>query len=128
MSTSITLRRGMHALGAATVLTLTLVGTASAEPGPPTFNTWKTGAAVTVAVPIAPAARRHTPGPPSYNSTWPGWSPPAAGGQRGTGGNATGTLQYIQIGLGAIGGAALASAGALAVAARTRRGGPLVHA
>ncbi|HEV7196158.1 MAG TPA: hypothetical protein VGN19_09470 [Pedococcus sp.] len=128
MPTSTPLRRSMYGLGAAAVLTLTLAGTASAEPGPPVFNTWKAGAALTVGVPTAPAPRPHNPGPPSYNSTWPGWSSPStANGRVGATGGPSGTLQYLQIGLGALGGAALASAGVLTIATRTRRG-RLAHA
>lgn len=124
MSTSSTLRRSMYGLGAATALTLTLTGPASARPIPEVLNTSPTAGEVTAQTPAQPA---HNPGPPSYNSTWQGWSPPsAAGGQAEAAGGATDTLQYLQIGLGALSGALL-SAGALTVGARAHRG-RLTHA
>lgn len=127
MPTSTPLRRGVYGLGAATVLTLTLTGPAIAEPGPPTYNTWKAAGAVSVVVPIAPAPQPYSPGPPSYNSTWPGWSPPSAfNGATDATASPTDTVQYLQIGLGALSGALL-SAGALTVVARTHRG-RLTHA
>jgi hypothetical protein len=125
MSTSSPLRRSIYGLGAATVLTLTLTGPASARPIPGDMP--MTAGAVTAQVPAEHAAQPHSAGAPSYNTTWSGWSPPsAAGGQVSAAGGATDTLQYFQIGLGVLSGALL-SAGALTVVARSHRG-RLTHA
>lgn len=124
MSTSSPLRRSAYGLGAAAVLTLTLSGPASARPESPTYA-GQAGTAATVVIPRAPEPSAQHPGPPSFNSTWPGWSSPSdAGAPAGSAGD--GTVPYLQIGLGALGGAALASAAALTVT-RGRRG-HLAHA
>lgn len=109
------LRRSTYGLGAVAVLALTLAGPASARPEPPVYNARTTGVAAT-----APAAHPYNPGPPSYN-TWPHQNVARADTSRASaaGGGAS-TLQYLQIGLGAVGGAALATAGALTTA-RGRR-------
>lgn len=127
MSTSSPLRRSMYGLGAAIVLTVTLTGPASARPIP--GDTPMTGGVVTTRVVGEPAAQPHNPRPPSYNSTWLGWSPPsAAGGRAEAAASATDTLEYLQIGLAALSGAVL-SAAALTVATRTRtHRGRLTHA
>lgn len=125
MSTSSPLRRGVYGLGAATVLTLTLTGPASARPIPE--GTPTTAGAVSAQLPPEPAAPMQNPGPPAYNSTWPGWSAPSTeGGPAGAAGGATDSLPYFQIGLGALSGALL-SAGALTVVARSHRS-RLTHA
>lgn len=109
-------RRCAYGLGAAAVLAAALAGPASARPEPPVYNTWTTG----VAASTNPAARPYNPGPPSYN-TWPHQNNAHSGTSTvSVAGNAGPTLQYVQIGLGAVGGAALAAAGAL-TAARGRR-------
>jgi hypothetical protein len=68
-------------------------------------------------------------GPPSYNSTWPGYTPPGqvAPAPQGPVGIASDRIELVQVGLGALGGAALAGVGTLVLAGAHRRHAP-VHA
>jgi hypothetical protein len=124
MSNSSPLRRSAYGLGAAAVLTLTLTGPATARPIPEVPNASMTAGAV--AVPTG-SARSYNPGPPSYNSSWAGWSSTSAtNGQDEAAGSPTDTVPYLQIGLGVLSGALL-SAGALTIVTRSHRG-RLTHA
>ncbi len=102
---------GVPALASDRASSLTLQGDPSLpNPGPPSYNTW------------ANLSRPYNPGPPSYNS-WPNYTPPSrdAGSRGRTATPGSGSLQYVQIGLGALGGAALAAVSAFAMATRQRR-------
>jgi hypothetical protein len=62
-------------------------------------------------------------GPPSYNTTWPGYTPPqlAKPVPRTPVALSSEGVQLVQVGLGAVGGAALAGAGAMALGRLHRR-------
>lgn len=132
MSPSKTTRRAAAAMGSAALIGLAFAAPALASsegeahavvqrlagvggspslpnPGPPSYNSWPN---LSMATP--------NPGPPSYNS-WPNYTPTHESRTANLVPSLDRTnVQYVQIGLGAVGGAALAAAGAL-VTTRQRR-------
>lgn len=87
-------------------------------------------AAPTLAAPLGPGevaapgtSSGGQQGPPSYNSSWPGYTAPQQQGRADPSPVALSSqgLELVQVGLGALGGAALAGAGVLAVGGVHRR-------
>ena len=82
-------------------------------------------AAPALAKPVGPdeVAKVGQQGPPSYNSAWPGYTAPQSNGSapRSPVALTTEGVQLAQVGLGALGGAALAGVGALALGGLHRR-------
>jgi hypothetical protein len=122
MSPITTTWRAAAGVGAAALIGLVLAGPALASPsapnpGPPSYNSWP-----------SLSQAQPNPGPPSYNS-WPNYTPNSrdTGSTGSTVTLASDSLQYVQIGLGALGGAALTGVSAVAMASRQRRQRP-VHA